>query len=269
MRRIVCLVVTLIGCCTLWAQEYAMVRDINYSDVDDYARERCMLDVYYPTQIDECAVVVWFHGGGLTGGNRFVPSELTERGVVVVAVNYRLMPRAEIGACIEDAASAVAWTFRNIERYGGSSEKIIVAGHSAGGYLTSMVGLDRRWLAHHDIDADRIAALVPFSGQVITHFACRQVCGMSELQPLIDEYAPLYHVRADAAPYIIITGDRERELYGRYEENAYMWRMMRLVGHPHAEIYELDGFDHGAMCSPAHHILLEVIHKVNRREYGR
>lgn len=246
-----------------------MVRDINYSDVDDYARERCMLDVYYPTQIDECAVVVWFHGGGLTGGNRFVPSELTERGVVIVAVNYRLMPRAEIGACIKDAASAVAWTFRNIERYGGSSEKIIVAGHSAGGYLTSMVGLDRRWLAHHDIDADRIAALVPFSGQVITHFACRQERGMSELQPLIDEYAPLYHVRADAAPYIIITGDRERELYGRYEENAYMWRMMRLVGHPHAEIYELDGFDHGAMCSPAHHILLEVIHKVNHGEYGR
>ncbi|MCK7529150.1 MAG: hypothetical protein MZV64_72150 [Ignavibacteriales bacterium] len=31
----------------------------------------------------------------------------------------------------------------------------------------------------------------------------------------------LYHVRKDAPPLILITGDRELELLGRYEENAY------------------------------------------------
>lgn len=54
---------------------------------------------------------------------------------------------------------------------------------------------------------------------------------------------------------MIITGDREQELYGRYEENAYMWRMMKLTGHPYVFIYELDGYNHGDMAAPAHHIL--------------
>lgn len=271
MKRFFLLLIVILGICfieTAVAQEYLTERDISYSTSDEYATERCRLDVYHPTDRTGRYVVVWFHGGGLTGGERFIPSQLTDKGLVVVAVNYRLMPRATIDDCIDDAAAAVAWTFRNIEQYGGDTDKIIVSGHSAGGYLTSMIGLDKRWLAKYGIDADRIAALVPYSGQAITHFACRRERGVSELQPLIDEYAPLYHIRPDAAPYIIITGDRNQEMFGRYEESAYMWRMMQLVGHPHVELYELDGYDHGAMAEPAHHILLKTIERLERGEYG-
>ena len=49
---------------------YSTVRDISYTDSDDaYAREYCKLDVYYPEDLSGCPVVVWFHGGGLTGGH--------------------------------------------------------------------------------------------------------------------------------------------------------------------------------------------------------
>jgi hypothetical protein len=34
--------------------------------------------------------------------------------------------------------------------------------------------------------------------------------------------APLYHVRKDAPPLLLITGDRDLELLGRYQENAYL-----------------------------------------------
>lgn len=241
------------------AQDYRIAESIPYSYTDEYAAERCKLDVYYPVDAVEAPVVVWFHGGGLTGGGKFIPVELKDKGLVVVAVNYRLLPRAMIDDCIDDAAAAVAWTFRNISEYGGSTDKIVVAGHSAGGYLTDMIGLDKSWLAKYGIDADRIRALAPYSGQVITHFAIREAAGMSPLQPLIDRYAPLYHVRADAPPILIISGDRELELYGRYEETAYFWRMLRLSGHKAAWLYELDGFDHGSMASPAHQILLKYI----------
>lgn len=54
--------------------------------------------------------------------------------------------------------------------------------------------------------------------------------GIDNLQPTVDEFAPLFHVRKDAPPLVLITGDRELELFGRYEENAYMWRMMKLSG---------------------------------------
>ena len=61
------------------------------------------------------STIVWFHGGGMEGGSKFVPRELTDQGFAVVAVNYRLSPKAKNPAYIEDAAEAVAWTFRNIE----------------------------------------------------------------------------------------------------------------------------------------------------------
>lgn len=58
---------------------------------------------------------------------------------------------------------------------------------------------------------------------------------------------------------MLITGDRELELYGRYEENAYLNRMMQLVGHKKTSLYELDGFDHGGMPEPAFPLLLRLI----------
>jgi acetyl esterase/lipase len=264
----------LLAClCLLWPGEgyseeqtptpvYQTESDIPYRTGDglsEYQKERCRLDVYHPTDRKDFPTVVWFHGGGLTGGNRSVPEGLQKQGIAIVAANYRLSPQVKAPAYIEDAAAAVAWTFKNIERFGGNPDKIYVSGHSAGGYLTSMVGLDKKWLAAHDIDANRIAGLIPYSGQCITHFTIRAERGISDKQPVVDEYAPMFHVRKDAPPLLLITGDREMELVGRYEETAYLWRMMTIVGHTQTELRELEGFGHGDMAAPAHHLLLRHI----------
>ncbi len=245
------------------AENYKVEKDIVYStDKNEYSIQRCRLDIYHPVDTTGLPVIVWFHGGGLTGGERFIPEELKQSGYVVVAPNYRLLPNVEIIDCIDDAAAAVAWTFKNIDKFGGDPEKIFVAGHSAGGYLTSMIGFEKKWLGKYGVDADSIKGLIPYSGQSITHFALRKSKGISELQPVVDEYAPMYHIRKDAPPYIIITGDREIELFGRYEENAYLWRLLKLIGHPDVRIYEIDGHDHGQMVGPAHHILKANIHRI-------
>jgi acetyl esterase/lipase len=229
------------------------------SEPDVYARERCKLDVYHPVGASAAATVVWFHGGGLTGGNRSIPSALKGQGIIVVAVDYRLSPKAKAPAYIEDAAAAVAWTFKNIARYGGDTNRIFLSGHSAGGYLASLVTLDRRWLAVHGVDPDRLAGLVPFSGQSITHFAIREERGLARTRPLIDDLAPVYHVRNDAPPILLISGDRNHELLGRYEESAYFWRILKEVGHPSVELLELQGYDHGQMAEPAFPLLLRFI----------
>ena len=247
------------------APSYHTESDILYrsgADLTEYAKARCRLDVYHPTDRKDFPTVVWFHGGGLTGGNRSVPEGLKKQGIAIVAANYRLSPQVKAPVYIEDAAAAVAWTFQNIEKYGGNPDKIYVAGHSAGGYLTSMVGLDKRWLAAHDIDANRIAGLIPYSGQCITHFTIRAERGISDKQPVVDEYAPLFHVRPDAPPLLLITGDREMELVGRYEETAYLWRMMKIVGHTRTELRELEGFGHGDMADPGHHLLLRYVRQM-------
>ncbi|MCB1128281.1 MAG: alpha/beta hydrolase, partial [Verrucomicrobiae bacterium] len=204
---------------------YQTERNILYRpapETDAYAQERCRLDLYHPSNKKDFATVVWFHGGGLKAGSKSLPSGLKEKGVAVVPVNYRLHPKVTSPAYVEDAAAAVAWTFKHIAEYGGSPERIFVSGHSAGGYLTSMVGLDKRWLEEFGIDANQIAGLIPFTGHTVTHFTIRKERGISEFQPLVDDMAPLYHVRDDASPLLLITGDRELEMWGRYEENAYL-----------------------------------------------
>ena len=71
---------------------------------------------------------------------------------------------------------AVAWVFGNISMYGGSPERIYLAGHSAGGYLVDMVSLDKSRLKRYGVDANSIKGVIPFSGQVITHFEERRLC---------------------------------------------------------------------------------------------
>ena len=250
------------------AQKYQTVEDVLYregNDLTEYMTERCRLDVYHPRHVRQFPTVVWFHGGGLKAGKRSVPDALTEQGIAVVAVNYRLHPRVKSPAYIEDAAAAVSWTFKNIENYGGSAKRIFVSGHSAGGYLTSMIGLDKRWLAPHGIDANQIAGLIPFSGHTITHFTIRAERGIDGKQPIVDDMAPLFHVRQEAPPLLLITGDRDLELLGRYEENAYLWRMMQVVDHPDTELFELEGFNHGQMAEPAHPLLLRFVRKISSR----
>ncbi|TCN57514.1 alpha/beta hydrolase [Flavobacterium circumlabens] len=246
--------------------EYETRSNIQYYNsaaikADAYSNERCVLDIYYPKNSKNFATIVWLHGGGLTGGNKEIPEALKNKGFAVIGVNYRLSPKVKAAKAIEDASAAVAWTFNNIASYGGNPSLIFVSGHSAGGYLAAMIGLDKKWLQKESIDANKIAGLIPFSAQCITHFEIRRENGIPDTQPTIDAFAPLFHVRADAPPLLLITGDRELEMLGRYEENAYLARMMKLAGHKQTQLFELDGYGHG-MTEPAFPLLLNEVNRI-------
>ncbi len=245
---------------------YKIDKDIVYraeagEGLSPYMKERCRLDVYYPEGRKDFNTVVWFHGGGLTGGQKDIPGGLKQFGVAVVSVEYRLSPNVKCADCIDDAAAAVAWVFENISKYGGSPDKVFVSGHSAGGYLTAMIGLDKSRLAKYGVDANRIAGLMPLSGHTITHFSVRAESGIGDKTPVIDAFAPLYHSRGDAPPILLVTGDREKEMLGRYEENAYFMRMLKLNGHKDVTLFELQGYGHG-MVDPAMAPMREFIERV-------
>ncbi len=240
--------------------EYAVEKDIFYlpeaeETATDYAKQQCRLDLSYPKGAKGYPTVVFYHGGGLTSGKRSLPAELRKRGWGVVGVGYRLHPQVQHPTYIEDAAAGLAWTFKHIESYGGDPAKIFVTGISAGGYLTAMVGLDKSYLAVHGIDANRIAALIPVSGQMITHQTVRKEQGIepSQFRPTIDRFAPLYHVRKDAPPTLCITGGWGVDMLMRAEENLYFVAMMKLVGHKAVEQVVIADADHsrcGKECWP-------------------
>lgn len=256
MKKAMTLLTAILLAMGVSAQKYLTASDIAFTSKGDaYSKERLKLDVYYPESKQDCPVVVWFHGGGLEAGQKEIPERLREKGYVVVGANYRLLPKVTVDKTIDDAAEAVAWVFRHAKEYGGDPRKIVVTGHSAGGYLAMMLCLDKSWLKAYDVDADSVWMYVPFSGQAITHYNVRKMQGISPLQPTIDKYAPLYWVRPDCPPLVLICGDRELELFGRYDENQYLARMMKLAGHKQTYLYELDGHGHGGMVDPSFHIL--------------
>jgi acetyl esterase/lipase len=275
MKKIILLLSFLFIGVSSFAQklEYETKSNIQYYSAvinksDSYINERCVLDIYYPKNSKGFATIVWFHGGGLTGGSKEIPEALKNKGFAIIGVNYRLSPKVKAAKCIEDAAAAIAWAFNNITAYGGDTSQIFVSGHSAGAYLALMNGLDKKWLQKEGIEANKIAGLIPLSSQCITHFEIRRENGIPEKQPTIDAFAPLYHVRADAPPLLLITGDRELEMLGRYEENAYMERMMKLVGHKETKLYELDGYGHG-MTEPGFPLLVNEVNRIIKEKQAK
>lgn len=259
MKKIIACV--LVACCALLCygqnrdatESYRTQKEISYlhsGETDSYKLERCKLDIHYPTDKKGFATLVWFHGGGLEAGEKHFPKELMDRGYAVVAVNYRLSPRAQNPAYTEDAAEAVAWMFEHIEEYGGDRNKIYIAGHSAGGYLCLMLSLDKSYLAKWNIDADKLAGVFPISGQTTTHYTIRKERGLPSDVPIIDRYAPSNNIRKGASPMVLITGDKDLEMLARYEENVHLYALLKAMGQK-VTLYQLEGFDHVTVLSPA------------------
>lgn len=223
------------------------------SGLSEYELERCALDLYVPEGTADFPVIVWFHGGGLTAGDKAeatqaaIARSLAARGVGVASVNYRLSPRASFPAYVEDAAASVAFVLDRIADYGGDPAKVFVSGHSAGGYLVAMVGLDEGYLAAHGRDLDDLAGLMPISGQMVTHATVREERSLPAGQPIVDAAAPVFHVSAAAPPVLAIAGSDD--LPARPEENRYFVAALRAVDHPDASYLEVDGRNHGSIVT--------------------
>ena len=152
--------------------------DISYltdtAHADDYAKSQCKLDLHLPTKPQkDFPLVVWFHGGGLTGGNKAGEKPLFQRfndnGIAVASVGYRFSPKVKYPTYLQDAAKAVAWCVTEGVKRGADPKAIFVSGHSAGGYITAMLAMDERLLKEAGVPVDMIAGYVPLSDGFSEH----------------------------------------------------------------------------------------------------
>jgi acetyl esterase/lipase len=233
-----------------------VVRDIPYkngSEQTAYEKERCKLDLYLPEGGSGFATMVWFYGGGLRGGQKNdaltvqIARRFAAEGVAVAVVDYRLSPRVGFPAYIRDAASGFAWVHGNIAGHGGDSGRLFVSGHSAGGYLTAMLGLDATYLREHGLTTAAIAGLIPISGQMITHSTVRAERGIPGTRPFVDAAAPSFHVRSDAPPVLAICGGED--VPARAAENFYFVEAMKAVGHDRIAYLEVAGRTHSTIVA--------------------
>lgn len=93
--------------------------------------------------------VVYAHSGGLMFGDRFSGLDLvldwvSVLGAVLVTVEYRLAPEHPDPYPREDAYAALEWTVRHAAEHGIRSDKVLVAGASAGAGLAAGLALAAR-----------------------------------------------------------------------------------------------------------------------------
>ena len=113
--------------------------DIVYAEVGD---RKLLLDLYFPNENKNPYLIVWIHGGAWHSGSKASPPlSFVRSGYALASVDYRLSIEAKFPAPVHDIKTAIRFLRTNAEKYGYRSDKIIIAGSSAGGHLAALVGV--------------------------------------------------------------------------------------------------------------------------------
>ena len=130
--------------------------------------EKQRLDVYAPRDAKDAPIVVFFHRGEWSKGDKseaaYKPKFLNEHGIVFIIANYRLSPAVKHPAHINDVAAAVRWVYDHAGEFGGSNKKIVLMGHSCGCHLVTLLALDPRYLAEVKLRPGDLRGVVAWSG---------------------------------------------------------------------------------------------------------
>lgn len=144
---------------------YSLKTDISFGN-----QTRQQLDIYIPkaTSHKPLPVVVFLYGGGWESGEKsdylFVGEAFSSKGFLTVVPNYRVFPEVTFPDLMEDPASAIAWTYKEIAKFGGDPNNIFVVGHSAGAHISMMLNLNNKYLGQENMRPDQIRSFIGIAG---------------------------------------------------------------------------------------------------------
>ncbi|GGD46433.1 alpha/beta hydrolase fold domain-containing protein [Erythrobacter arachoides] len=208
--------------------------------------ERQMLDVYAPegaVPTIGAPVVVFFYGGSWNSGTRrgydFVGQALASRGFVTVVPDYRLVPDVRYPAFVEDGAAAIRWARANVAQYGGDPDRIVLMGHSAGGYIAAMLAVDDRWLGADRAAVRGLVGLAgPYDFAPFDPGAAQEAFGQ---WPDPAETQPVTWAGAGDPPALLLTGADDQTV--RPRNSHALAQRLRAAG-VLAEVREYEGVGH-------------------------
>jgi acetyl esterase/lipase len=206
-------------------------KDIEFAKLDGHSLK---LDLYMPAKREGSRLVVWIHGGGWRGGSKdkCAVTWLTEYGYTVASISYRLTDKAIFPAQIHDCKGAVRWLRANASQYGYRTDKIAVAGSSAGGHLAALLGTsggvkELEGSVGGNLDqSSRVDAVIDFYGA--TDFILRSKTqphranqegsvvyrllggGADQKVELARLASAAFHVTSDDPPFLVFHGDQDK-----------------------------------------------------------
>ncbi len=219
------------------------------------------LDIYSPKGVANAPVFVFVHGGGWNQRDKdevgSQPKLFNDAGVVVVSVNYRLVPAIRHPENARDVAAAIAWMTKNIAKYGGDPKKIVLMGHSAGSHLVALVATDDRYLSAHQLHRYSLAGVICLDGSAfdipdrIQNGAatiaenCRRAFGESlEAQ---QDGSPVHHVKGNhPLPPFLLVYLKPDSL--NHKQSARFAELVRGQGGNAKLVHIHDGKSHQALC---------------------
>lgn len=247
--------------CAISAQSVVQDLDIEYSNVG----QRVAMDVIRPaaTSSEKRPAIVLVHGGGFRRGTRqsYLPmaTKLAERGYVAATVSYRLAPRHQFPAPVEDVKAAVRFLRANADRFGIDPDRIGAMGGSAGGHLVLFLGLTPNVAEFEGTGpnrqySSRVSCVVNYYGPVDFTQSYAKSVDAAEVLPLFlggdlknnraihMRSSPLNWVTPQAAPTLSIHGTEDT--YVAYEHSVWLTDRLLAAGVP-AELETISGAGHG------------------------
>jgi acetyl esterase/lipase len=138
--------------------------DIVYAEAPEgVPQDRLTLDVYTEESAADRPVIVFFHGGGVDGGDKGAalakPARFVGEGYVFVSANRRWVRMPGPGDGISDSVDAVRWVKDHIAEYGGDPSRLFLMGHSAGAALAALLVTDERHLERRGLEPADVRAV--------------------------------------------------------------------------------------------------------------
>ena len=147
------------------AARYPTVMDVPYGD--DYWQK---VDFYLPHDVGGggLPVLCYIHGGAFRNGFKewmgFVAPPFLDLPAIFVSFSYRLVPNVIQPRVVDDCFDALKLVRDLVAEYGGSPDRIFVAGHSAGANLCAMLALRRDLSIARGMPADVVKGCFPNGG---------------------------------------------------------------------------------------------------------
>ncbi len=198
--------------------EVEIVKDVAYNSAADADTERHKLALYLPRGMKDYPVFFFIHGGAWRSGhkNLYAPIGKTfaAQAIAFVATNYRLSPKVQHPAHIQDVAQAFAWVMGNLGKRGANLAQVYVSGHSAGGHLAALLATDESYLKAHKRSVADIRAVLPISGvYVVGGERLARVFGKDGKKA-----SPMTHIKGKLPPFLVLYADKEMAGLGKQAE---------------------------------------------------